>query len=231
MAVFFVISFVLFTISPPLTLIMLFHPKVYHSLTEIFKNQTFKRTPEKKTLWFLTALIATFTVSIGFISIIIIWKLRGSPSDSLAYSTNSEINLFQIFSVILIGPVIEEVIFRHFLFNALKQKYKIFTSVLISALCFAVLHFDNIFGAFIGGILLSFLYLRSGDLVYPIAAHILHNTVFVIFTIKTQYINQSELLVLTPMVLKIASILAIFSILITIIFHRKNMLFKSKLLA
>jgi len=80
--------------------------------------------------------------------------------------------------ITMLGPIIEEVFFRGFLYGALRRRLNIFYSILISALFFSLLH-TNLLG-FLPivslGILLAYVREKTGSLVPSMAIHIMHNT-------------------------------------------------------
>ncbi|MEA1926624.1 MAG: CPBP family intramembrane glutamic endopeptidase, partial [Candidatus Auribacterota bacterium] len=94
--------------------------------------------------------------------------------------------LWALFAVgILLGPPAEELFFRGVLFPALKGRLNVSWSVIISALLFASLHqnwagFLPIFGL---GILLAYSYQKTGSLLVPIFIHVIHNGLFLTFTV------------------------------------------------
>lgn len=79
----------------------------------------------------------------------------------------------------LIGPVTEEVLFRGFLQPALKEIMGGMKAILLTSFFFALVHFNlYIFiQIFILGLLLGYLYEKTGTLVAPLSVHILHNSV------------------------------------------------------
>lgn len=86
------------------------------------------------------------------------------------------------------GPIIEELFFRGFVYAALKKYIGIFWSVLITAAMFAALHAHAVgfFPIMALGILLAYLYEKTGSLVSPITVHMVHNLsmVFLVFLVK-----------------------------------------------
>ena len=97
----------------------------------------------------------------------------------LAYSS--------LFAAIL-GPVIEELFFRGFLYGVFKKYIGVFWSMTITAAIFAALH-THIVGFFpimALGMLLAYLYEKTGTLVSSITVHIMHNLgmVFLVLLIK-----------------------------------------------
>ncbi len=86
------------------------------------------------------------------------------------------------------GPMIEELFFRAFMYSALKKYIGIFWSMILTAAIFAALH-AHIIG-FVPimalGILLAYLYEKTGTLISSITAHMVHNLsmVFLVFLVK-----------------------------------------------
>jgi len=88
------------------------------------------------------------------------------------------------FFAAIIGPVAEELFFRGFMYNALKKKLGIFIAVFFTAALFSLLH-TNIAGflpIFILGILLAYIYEKTGNLLCSISVHMFHNIIMLILT-------------------------------------------------
>jgi membrane protease YdiL (CAAX protease family) len=88
-----------------------------------------------------------------------------------------------IITVILIStlvPLWEEMFFRGFIHNVLRNRLGMWAAILVSSLLFGLFHIIplQIIGAFTLGILLAWLYEKSGSLWLPIFAHALNNLVF-----------------------------------------------------
>ena len=75
--------------------------------------------------------------------------------------------------VCLLAPVTEEILMRGFALNGLKRTYGSGTALLVSSLLFALLHFNMVqtLSAFICGLILGILYLRTGSLLCCMLAH------------------------------------------------------------
>jgi len=101
---------------------------------------------------------------------------------------------FQQFLLILgagaiVGPIAEELFFRGYVFNAYLSQKGVVTAYLGSALIFSLLHGEVILVVpiFLMGLVLAFLYRRSGTLVAPMIAHMINNGVaFATFLLGTR---------------------------------------------
>lgn len=88
----------------------------------------------------------------------------------------------------IIGPMIEELFFRGFLYSALKKYIGIFWAMMVAAGLFAALH-AHIVGFFpimVLGLLLAYIYEKTGTLVSSVTVHMIHNLsmVFLVFLVK-----------------------------------------------
>lgn len=91
--------------------------------------------------------------------------------------------LFLTLFVSMFGPVIEEMFFRGFMYSAIKKHLGFLGAAFLSASIFSILH-TNIVGflpIMALGVLLAYLYEKTGSLVAPMAVHILHNSIIVAF--------------------------------------------------
>ncbi|WP_449538607.1 CPBP family intramembrane glutamic endopeptidase [Ferdinandcohnia sp. Marseille-Q9671] len=84
--------------------------------------------------------------------------------------------------VSIIGPILEEIIFRQIIFGSLYKKFGFFISALISSLIFAVVHMDftHILIYTAMGFTFAFLYVHTKRIIVPIFAHVAMNTFVVV---------------------------------------------------
>jgi membrane protease YdiL (CAAX protease family) len=82
----------------------------------------------------------------------------------------------------IIGPILEEIIFRKIIFGALYKKYNFFIAAIISSLLFAVVHMELehllLYSAM--GLTFAFLYVKTKRILVPIFAHVAMNTFVVV---------------------------------------------------
>ena len=100
----------------------------------------------------------------------------------------SNVLLLLTLFVSVLGPVVEEVFFRGFMYSAIKKRFGVMVAIFLSASIFSLLH-TNIVGflsIMILGVLLAYLYEMTGSLVSSITVHIIHNSIIVgfVFFIK-----------------------------------------------
>ncbi|WP_458453239.1 CPBP family intramembrane glutamic endopeptidase [Methanobrevibacter sp.] len=85
-----------------------------------------------------------------------------------------------LFSVIL-GPIVEEILFRGILFNRFNIKLPMTIAILSSSLLFSLLHPNAaILSSFIFGITMCITYLLTENILVPITLHMLNNLISMI---------------------------------------------------
>lgn len=76
--------------------------------------------------------------------------------------------------VVVVAPVVEEILFRGFLLHRWAYKWGTHRAILATSLAFGILHAD-VLGHTVFGVVMCLLYVSSGTLRLPIAAHMLNN--------------------------------------------------------
>lgn len=129
---------------------------------------------------YITALPFVFTIL--FFCFWILEKIGYDEPVPVVYeilSKEKRSGLIFIFSfmIALSGPIIEEIVFRGFVYRAVRDKLGIFWGIVLSAMFFSVLHQNLV--AFVSimtiGMLMAYLYEKTGSLLVPIVVHSLHN--------------------------------------------------------
>ncbi|WP_286230451.1 CPBP family intramembrane glutamic endopeptidase [Neobacillus mesonae] len=82
----------------------------------------------------------------------------------------------------IIGPILEEIVFRKIIFGSLYGRFNFFISALISSLVFAAAHMDfqHIIIYTAMGLTFAFLYVKTNRIIVPIFAHVTMNTMVVL---------------------------------------------------
>jgi len=92
----------------------------------------------------------------------------------------------------IIGPILEEIVFRKIIFGALYKRFNFFISALISSVVFAAAHmeFKHILLYSAMGFTFAFLYVKTKRILVPIFAHVTMNTLVVL--VQTVYKDDIE---------------------------------------
>jgi len=150
------------------------------SLKDFFKNVFYGIAGYIATVPILAAVLTVLALIINFTKyvpakqpVVELFLKEQNPA-FLAYTS--------VFAAV-VGPIIEELFFRAFMYSALKKYIGIFWAMFITASIFAVLH-TNLVGflpIMVLGIALAYLYEKTGNLVSSITLHIMHNFSMVSF--------------------------------------------------
>lgn len=84
-----------------------------------------------------------------------------------------------LIQVCVLAPFVEEVLMRGFLLGGLKEEYGVRTALLVTSLLFAILHFNMVqsVSAFICGMILGLLYLKTKSVLCCMIAHCGYNLI------------------------------------------------------
>jgi membrane protease YdiL (CAAX protease family) len=79
--------------------------------------------------------------------------------------------------VLVIAPIVEEVIFRGYMYRILKSRIPIIFAMIISSTLFSLIHFNvlSYILLFVLSIFLTYIYERDGSIICPIIIHSLFN--------------------------------------------------------
>lgn len=103
-----------------------------------------------------------------------------------------EVSPFVILVTSILGPILEEIIFRKILFGVLYKRTNFFIAALVSSLIFSLLHGEPqhllLYASM--GFTFAFLYVKTNRIIVPIFAHVAMNTMVVI--VQTVYREEIE---------------------------------------
>ncbi|MGB2630257.1 MAG: CPBP family intramembrane glutamic endopeptidase, partial [Candidatus Omnitrophota bacterium] len=91
----------------------------------------------------------------------------------------------------IFGPIAEEIFFRGFMYGAIKKTFGIFWAMIITSAVFSILH-THVVGflpIMMLGLLLAFLYEKTGSLISCMSVHIAHNIGMVILVFLARSIG------------------------------------------
>lgn len=99
-----------------------------------------------------------------------------------------------IVCISVLGPVLEEMLFRGAITKVLLQRYTPVKAILLSALIFGIFHINpvQVVGAALSGILFAWLYYKTGSIVPGILVHILNNSLSVFLNLHYQDVKYTS---------------------------------------
>ena len=94
--------------------------------------------------------------------------------------------IVQLLVLGILTPILEEVLFRGIIYKRLKTYYEVTIAAYIASIIFGIAHFNLIQGlyAFIMGIVLIYLYEKTGSLITAICAHCTANITIVLMNVN-----------------------------------------------
>ncbi len=101
----------------------------------------------------------------------------------LQHAHNSYLALTILIMAITIGPVVEELFFRGFLYNALKTRLPLWVAAVAQAVIFSLLHNYNLlntFAVFLLGIAFALVYEFRKNLLSPVLTHVFFNAIWAV---------------------------------------------------
>lgn len=82
---------------------------------------------------------------------------------------------FHLLNTIILAPIIEEIIFRGVMLHRWSLKWGLREAIFVSSIVFGLLHLMSAIDAFLFGLVMCTLYLRTQSILVPIVFHILNN--------------------------------------------------------
>ncbi len=105
-----------------------------------------RKAPVMKSLRYIGIFYAAWIIFFFVLSLLVLLITQGQPlaenHETLAHPIAKLPLHMQLFLAVLCAPIIEEITYRGILFNALIRRYKLSTSIILSALIFAIIHLD-----------------------------------------------------------------------------------------
>lgn len=138
------------------------------------------KVKQNKKLNVLEPILLGISVSLTYNIIVFYLNTIFSFTNQFELSNLSIIS--QIISSGIIGPIIEELVFRGIVYNSLKESNTKSFSIIITTLLFSIIHFNiinSIYTIFVG-LLLIYLYEKYKTLKAPIIMHISLNTTIIL---------------------------------------------------
>lgn len=99
---------------------------------------------------------------------------------------------FAIFSIVIFAPILEEIIFRRIIFGSLLPKTNFFVAAMVSAIVFAIIHFDftHILLYAVSGFIFAFIYYKTKRIIASIISHMMLNGIVVLFQFYGEAIQK-----------------------------------------
>lgn len=105
--------------------------------------------------------------------------------------------VYMILALLVVAPIFEELLCRGVILEAVRSRYSAWVGCVVSAVIFAVMHVEPqaVLNAFVLGLLLGYVYLRTNSIFAPIILHSINNVfayMFLIFGVS--HLSLSEMI-------------------------------------
>ncbi|MFI3259385.1 MAG: type II CAAX endopeptidase family protein [Rikenellaceae bacterium] len=127
--------------------------------------------------------------------------------------------LSMLTALVIVAPVFEELLCRGVILEALRTKYGAAIACFVSALFFAIMHLEPqaMVNAFVMGLLLGYIYLRTNSIFAPIILHAINNLfayMFLVFNLNDKSLME---MIQNPMIYRFVYGIAIGIMLLSLI--------------
>ena len=170
----------IFSFTLALFIILLLLRKEFTLPADSVRNSS-KSSVGNSILWALGGIILAFYAQSFSAMIEMALGIKvGSQNTQLFVSIIAQVPLFALVTSI-IGPILEEIVFRKIIFGELHKRWNFFYSALISSIIFGAAHmeFTHIINYTLMGFTFAFLYAKTKRIIVPIIAHVMMNSIVV----------------------------------------------------
>lgn len=103
--------------------------------------------------------------------------MSDSMREAFSMALGNPRNIFSIATLVILAPIFEELIFRGIILNGLLKRYSPVLSIVVSSLLFAAVHLNpwQFVSAFILGLFIGWVYLRTKSISLAIIIHAFNN--------------------------------------------------------
>ncbi|HAJ94696.1 MAG TPA: hypothetical protein DCP02_00545 [Actinobacteria bacterium] len=138
-----------------------------------------------KTLWYtLISIVAIFAISFIYIIIMSLGLGIEAPESKIEtlIMNRSVSNTVLLIVVSFIGPIVEEVFFRGFLYSAFKKNWGILPALFLSSILFSLVHLEiySFIPLFMIGWLLAYIFEKTRSLFPAIFLHAMYNLILIL---------------------------------------------------
>lgn len=138
-------------------------------LHKYYKPLNFTKPSLSMIWWVLAGIVTTSVINCPY------KVLSGIHSKPALYyefiDYNMYVNFIYLLSLIIIGPIIEEILNRYYAYNILKHKYGINNGMILSSVLFMLLHGNTDLGLFIFGVVFALVYEKTNNIWSSIIVH------------------------------------------------------------
>lgn len=127
------------------------------------------------------------------------------------------LNIISIVSIIIIGPICEELFFRVAILNVLLKRLPSYIAIILQGTFFAFIHCFSIksvtfYITIIGGLILGYIFYYTKSILYSILCHITYNALSILFYNYTFYSKSTIIFICYVLLLIISLVLTVLGV-------------------
>ncbi len=179
---------------------------IYFALKMFKNNLKFKNVIEdfknkftwNETLKILIMNIA-FSLSLVCLLVFLAYVINPEYCNKLLSEVNKDSSntfssvIFNAIGASFLAPFVEEFIFRGVILNRLKKRWGITASIIVSSIAFGLIHMElAFFGAFIFGVVMCLLYIKTENLFFTISIHFMNNFIISLISVISFFTSSTS---------------------------------------
>lgn len=179
---------------------------IYFVLKMFKNNLEFKNIIEdfkNKFIWNETLKILimniTFSLSLVCLSVFLAYMINPEFCNRLLSEVNKDNSttvysvIFNAITVSFLAPFVEEFIFRGVILNRLKKRWGMTASIIVSSIAFGLIHMElAFFGAFVFGVMMCLLYIKTENLFFTISIHFMNNFIVSLISVISFFTSSTS---------------------------------------
>lgn len=185
-----IVALILFAV----TTIIFYKLYIIRSDKDLFLKEVYKKCTIRNIFYVTVAIVGFRIISNNLVIFVLDPFSKILMSKSMLKSIGEIIQMPFIVYVCIVGPVMEELVFRGVILGGLLKKYSVKKSIIVSALLFGIIHLNGIqfIIGFLLGSLVGYIYVKTKSIYLCMYSHMLFNSIaFVLAYIPHMYKIQN----------------------------------------
>ncbi|AZV57503.1 type II CAAX endopeptidase family protein [Clostridium sp. AWRP] len=192
------------------TTIIFYKLYIIRSDKDLFLKEVYKKFTIRNIFYVTVAIVGFEVISNNLVIFVLDPFSKILMPKSMLKSIGEIIQMPFIIYVCIVGPAMEEFVFRGVILGGLLKKYSVKKSIIVSTLLFGIVHLNGIqfINGFLLGVLLGYVYVKTKSIYLCMYSHVLFNSIaFVLAYVPHMYKIQNLIAVVSLTILGIVFII------------------------
>lgn len=175
------------------TTIIFYKLYIIRSDKDLFLKEVYKKFTIRNIFYVTAAIVGFEIISNNLIIFVLDPFSKILMPKSMLKSIGEIIEMPFIIYVCIVGPAMEEFVFRGVILGGLLKKYLVKKSIIVSALLFGIVHLNGIqfINGFLLGVLLGYVYVKTKSIYLCMYSHMLFNSIVFVLA-YVPYMNRTQ---------------------------------------